>query len=53
MKTYLEDKIRTHRDAFDDQLPPEGHLERFVEKRKGLLGGRAHRRLRFIQDIPR
>ena len=32
MKTYLEDKIRTHRDAFDDQLPPEGHLERFVEK---------------------
>lgn len=31
-----------------------GHyLERFVEKRKGLSGGRAHRRLRFIQDIPR
>lgn len=32
MKTYLEDKIRTHRDAFDDQLPPEDHLERFVGK---------------------
>lgn len=30
MKTSLEDKIRTHRDAFDDQLPPEGHLERFA-----------------------
>ena len=32
MKTSLEDKIRTHLEAFDDQLPPEGHLERFVEK---------------------
>lgn len=32
MKTSLEDKIRTHRETFDDQLPPEGHLERFVEK---------------------
>ncbi|GHU84743.1 hypothetical protein FACS189415_8140 [Bacteroidia bacterium] len=39
----LKDFIGTHREAFDDELLPEGHFERFEEK----LGRRKRATLRF------
>jgi hypothetical protein len=39
----LKDFIDTHREAFDDDFLPEGHLERFEEK----LGRRKRTTLRF------